>query len=110
MCYTIYLIHLPLLQILTGTVMWTGGFVGFYPGLLISVVVILPILFTVSVAFFLLIEKPCMNPKWPLQVGNWTAGWLVQMKSGGVKTRGQAQSAGRFSAGLTRGGSGAEKG
>jgi peptidoglycan/LPS O-acetylase OafA/YrhL len=92
MCYTIYLIHLPILQMLTGIVMRTSGFVSFYPGLLISGVVILPILFAVSVAFFLLIEKPCMNPKWPLRVGNWIAGWAVQMKSGEVATRGQPQS------------------
>jgi len=71
MCYTIYLIHLPILQILTVAVMRTSGFVSFVPGLLISGVVTLPILFAVSVAFFLLIEKPCMNPKWPLRVGNW---------------------------------------
>ncbi len=60
--------------------MRTSGFVSFMPGLLISAVVTLPILFAVSVAFFLLIEKPCMNPKWPLRVGNWIGGRAVQMK------------------------------
>lgn len=82
MCYTIYLIHLPILQVLTGSVMRTSGFVSFMPGLLVSAVFTLPILLAVSVAFFLLIEKPCMNPKWPLAVGNWIAGRAVQMKSG----------------------------
>jgi peptidoglycan/LPS O-acetylase OafA/YrhL len=82
MCYTIYLIHLPILQVLTRIVMRTSGFVSFIPGLLISIVVILPILFAVSIAFFLLIEKPCMNPKWPLRVGNWIAGWAVQVEAG----------------------------
>jgi peptidoglycan/LPS O-acetylase OafA/YrhL len=74
MCYTIYLIHLPILQVLTGIVMRTSGFVSFVPGVLISAVVTLPILSVVSVAFFLLIEKPCMNRNWPLRVGNWIAG------------------------------------
>ncbi len=82
MCYTIYLIHLPILQVITGIVMRTSYFVSFIPSLLISAVVSLPILFAVSVAFFLLIEKPCMNPKWPVQVGNWIAGRAVQIKSG----------------------------
>jgi peptidoglycan/LPS O-acetylase OafA/YrhL len=81
MCYTIYLIHLPILQVLTGIVMRTSGFVSFIPGLLISAVVTLPILLAVSVAFFLLVEKPCMNPKWPLRVGNWIAGWAVQIEA-----------------------------
>jgi peptidoglycan/LPS O-acetylase OafA/YrhL len=62
MCYTIYLIHLPILQVLTGLIMRTSGLVSFIPGLAISAVVISPVLFGVSVAFFLLIEKPCMNP------------------------------------------------
>ena len=74
MCYTIYLIHLPILQVLTGIVMRTTGFVGFVPGVIISAVVILPILLAVSVAFFLLIEKPCMNRNWPVRVGGWITG------------------------------------
>jgi peptidoglycan/LPS O-acetylase OafA/YrhL len=82
MCYTIYLIHLPILHVLTGIVIRTSGFVGFMPGLLISIVVSLPILFAVSVVFFLLIEKPCMNPKWPLWVGIWIGGRVVQMVQG----------------------------
>ena len=78
MCYTIYLIHLPILQVLTEIVMRKSGFDSFMPGLVVSSVVILPILFGVSVAFFWLIEKPCMNPNWPLRVGNWIAGrcWM----------------------------------
>jgi peptidoglycan/LPS O-acetylase OafA/YrhL len=94
MCYTIYLIHLPILQVLTGPVMRISGCVSFIPGLLISLVVTLPILFTVSVAFFLLIEKPCMNPMWPFRLGTWIAGWAVQMKAEGVATRGRSHSRG----------------
>jgi peptidoglycan/LPS O-acetylase OafA/YrhL len=82
MCYTIYLIHLPIFQLLTGIIMRTSGFVSFMPGLAVSAVVTLPILFAVSVAFFLLIEKPCIDPKWPVRVGNWIAGRTIQMKSG----------------------------
>jgi peptidoglycan/LPS O-acetylase OafA/YrhL len=89
MCYTIYLIHLPILQVLAGSVMRTSGFVRFVPGLLVSAVVTLPILLAVSVAFFLLIEKPCMNPKWPLRVGDWIAGRAVQIKSGSGATKGR---------------------
>jgi peptidoglycan/LPS O-acetylase OafA/YrhL len=77
MCYTIYLIHLPILETLTGIVMRTSGITSFIPGLLISVTFTLPILFAVSAAFFLLIEKPCMNPEWPLRAGNWIAGRAV---------------------------------
>jgi|SRR5579863_1029839 len=66
MCYTIYLIHLPILHVLTGIAMRTTGLVSFLPGLVLSMVTLLPILFVASVLFYLLIEKPCMNPKWPV--------------------------------------------
>jgi peptidoglycan/LPS O-acetylase OafA/YrhL len=79
MCYTIYLIHLPILQVLIVTVMRISGVVSFIPGLLISVVVVLPVLFIVSIAFFLLIEKPCMNPEWPLRAATWIGGRAVQV-------------------------------
>jgi peptidoglycan/LPS O-acetylase OafA/YrhL len=94
MCYTIYLIHLPILQVLTGLAMRTSGCISFMPGLIVSIIVTLPILFALSVAFFLLIEKPCMNPKWPLRFGDRIAGWAVQMGSGVVATRRRSQSPG----------------
>jgi peptidoglycan/LPS O-acetylase OafA/YrhL len=81
MCYTLYLIHLPIFQILTGIVMRTSGFTSFVPGVLINAVVTLPFLLAASVAFFLLIEKPCMNSKWPLLVVNSITSWVVHMKS-----------------------------
>jgi peptidoglycan/LPS O-acetylase OafA/YrhL len=71
MCYTIYLIHLPILEMLTGAVMRITGFGNFVPGVLVSAVVILPILFAASIAFFLAIEKPCMRPQWPHRVRGW---------------------------------------
>jgi peptidoglycan/LPS O-acetylase OafA/YrhL len=80
MCYTIYLIHLPILHVLTGFAMETTGFVSFTPGLLIGAAVTLPILFVGSVGFFLLIEKPCMNPAWPLRVRDWIGNHVVQVK------------------------------
>jgi peptidoglycan/LPS O-acetylase OafA/YrhL len=94
MCYTIYLIHLPILQVLTGIVMRTSGCISFVPGLIVSIIATLPILFTVSVTFFLLVEKPCMNPKWPLRFGHWIAGWIVDMGSVDVATRRRSQSPG----------------
>ena len=86
MCYTIYLIHLPMLQLLTGIAVRITGVDSLLLGLLVSAVLSLPILFAVSVAFFLLIEKPCMNPKWPYQVGNWVVGWATQIRSIGNAT------------------------
>jgi peptidoglycan/LPS O-acetylase OafA/YrhL len=76
MCYTIYLIHLPILHVLTGIAMRTTGLVSFMPGLILSMFTILPILFVASVLFYLLIEKPCMNPKWPMNLWQWSRGLI----------------------------------
>jgi peptidoglycan/LPS O-acetylase OafA/YrhL len=65
MCYTIYLIHNPLLgailsrtKALTPTSSWSINFLG-------QVVVATPVVLAVSSVLFLLIEKPCMRPDWP---------------------------------------------
>lgn len=80
MCYTIYLIHLPILHVLTGMVMRTTGLLSFIPGMIISAVVLIPILFVASVLFYLLVEKPCMNPSWPVNLWQWTKKHICQFK------------------------------
>ena len=68
MCYTIYLIHLPMAE-------GFGKLAGKFPvtnhyivNLLVQLPVFLVLLFAVSVVFFLAIEKPCMNKDWPKQL------------------------------------------
>jgi len=61
MCYTIYLIHLPLMELqmqLTGN--WTFTNI-FWVNLFIQVAIGLPIILGLSAGFFLLIEKPFMT-------------------------------------------------
>lgn len=65
MCYTIYLIHLPILHVLTGIIMKMTGMVTFMLGMLTGIVVLMPILLVASCLFYLSIERPCMNPNWP---------------------------------------------
>lgn len=68
MCYTIYLIHLPFLELfirLTRNWQFTNSFTINY---LIQAAICLPILLTVSIIFFLLIEKPCMDKEWPVKL------------------------------------------
>lgn len=65
MCYTIYLIHLPVIEFLiriTKSVQLTSLFsINFA----IQFIIIGPILLIISIMFFLLIEKPCMYRDWP---------------------------------------------
>lgn len=69
MCYSIYLIHWQLLVVVGlvfGPVLaknpLPGGFPVNYAVFFVGVMV--PV-FIFSVSYFLLIEKPCMNPRWP---------------------------------------------
>lgn len=68
MCYSIYLIHMPIMQVLCekiGNILKFDQFIFF---MMFQGVIIVPIIFLISAAYFLLIEKPCMNPAWPRQL------------------------------------------
>jgi peptidoglycan/LPS O-acetylase OafA/YrhL len=65
MCYTIYLYHwlaMSSLARLTRSFHLGSNFVVYF---LLQCVMILPFILLVSVAFYLLIERPCMNKDWP---------------------------------------------
>jgi len=68
MCYTIYLIHLPLIELFirfSKTIHVTDFFT---INFLIQLCLLTPILLTASIIFYLLIEKPCMHKDWPQQL------------------------------------------
>ncbi len=62
MCYSIYLIHYPIISFVADHVSPTTS-----PAIawIITVAIALPALLLVSLVFFLLIERPCMDPNWP---------------------------------------------
>jgi len=65
MCYTIYLIHLPLAEFLiriTKNIHITNYFT---VNLLVQLLIAIPIILTLSGIFFLLFEKPFMDKYWP---------------------------------------------
>jgi len=66
MCYSIYLLHLMILQVGVSFLFSEGYFGGSFLGnLLIYSLMFLPVILIVSAIFYLLLEKPCMNPNWP---------------------------------------------
>jgi len=65
MCYTIYLIHLPIeefLVVLTKKIHVTNYL---SVNLFIQLLIVIPIILTISSVFFLLFEKPFMDKDWP---------------------------------------------
>jgi peptidoglycan/LPS O-acetylase OafA/YrhL len=68
MCYSIYLLHTPLLAFAVGV---TGGLAGAAVGTLGTIVqaaILAPVVLAASIGFFLLVERPCMDPAWPRKV------------------------------------------
>jgi peptidoglycan/LPS O-acetylase OafA/YrhL len=67
MCYSIYLLHYPVLLILgTSARAWIPGT---EIGILVLILAGVPLVIGLSVAFFALIERPCMEPGWPARLG-----------------------------------------
>lgn len=70
MCYTIYLIHLPIIEALYPVTKGITLSQYFAPNLLIQFLVLGPVITALSIVYFLLIEKPCMNKDWPARLRN----------------------------------------
>ncbi len=71
MCYSIYLVHQPILSVMMKLLIKQSYF-GSYPlDLLFITTLCIPAILIGGGLFFLLIEKPCMNPQWPLQLSAW---------------------------------------
>jgi len=65
MCYTIYLLHLPMAELFERVVGHIGVTNHYVVNLIIQLPFYLLFVFGISVVFFLLVEKPCMNKDWP---------------------------------------------
>ena len=74
MCYTIYLIHLPLIEFFIRVTKNLAVTHIFTVNLLIQFALLTPVLLFFSVIYFLVIEKPCMYKDWPTRLRNYLAG------------------------------------
>lgn len=64
MCYTIYLIHLPLLEFQFNLTRKFITIENYYLNFLIQFLIALPLIIGISAIFFLIIEKPFMEKDW----------------------------------------------
>ncbi|WP_017732441.1 acyltransferase family protein [Nafulsella turpanensis] len=65
MCYTIYLIHLPLAELMFRLTHQITLGQAYLPNLLLQMAIFLPVVFAVSILVFFALEKPCMDKHWP---------------------------------------------
>ena len=71
MCYTLYLIHLPVLQVATILTSKVGVGLPYPVFVVLQAVLAFPITIGVGVTFYLLLEQPCMDPRWPNKLAAW---------------------------------------
>jgi peptidoglycan/LPS O-acetylase OafA/YrhL len=65
MCYSIYLIHMPILEVGANLTSKIGAGVPYPLYLLIQGGLLLTAVLAVSMCFYAMIERPCMNKNWP---------------------------------------------
>ncbi|HXD01600.1 MAG TPA: acyltransferase [Verrucomicrobiae bacterium] len=65
MCYSIYLIHYPLISTASRLLAKILPGMHYLPGLALLIVLWLPIVVGIAAVFFALIERPCMDHAWP---------------------------------------------
>jgi peptidoglycan/LPS O-acetylase OafA/YrhL len=74
MCYSIYLVHARVIALVIHGALAKLPLFGTFVADYVTVFSIsVPLVLIVSTVFFLLIEKPCMQPDWPRQLMNWIA-------------------------------------
>jgi len=64
MCYSIYLIHYPLISFVGGKLLAKFPISGLLPQFIVYCLIIIPIIFVCSVGFYLLFERPFMDKNW----------------------------------------------
>jgi peptidoglycan/LPS O-acetylase OafA/YrhL len=70
MCYSMYLLHNLLLNHTLGATQNMAPFEGYLPNILLQASIMFPVIVAVAGAFFVLIERPCMDRNWPAKL--WT--------------------------------------
>lgn len=68
MCYSIYLIHLPLLEFASGYTVRIGEGLPYYAFYTLQLALLLAVVMPVSVVFYALVERPCMRSDWPARL------------------------------------------
>ena len=71
MCYTLYLIHLPVMELAVKLTSRLGLGMPYICYYLVQAALIIPAVYVVAGILYLLVEQPCMRPQWPLELWNY---------------------------------------
>jgi peptidoglycan/LPS O-acetylase OafA/YrhL len=79
MCYTIYLWHVFVMALVLKATIRLPLRSDFLLSMVVQAALILPAIFFFSVAMFLAVEKPCMEPNWPAKLSKFLRGTLLRL-------------------------------
>ena len=65
MCYSIYLIHFPLLLLFSKATKHLAFFDSYYVNYFLQFLILIPLVLTISAVYFKLFEQPFMDKNWP---------------------------------------------
>ena len=82
MCYTIYLFHYPVIAAAYRVTQHVQFVRTFWINTVLQYALVAPAILFVSGAFYLALEKPCMNPNWPRQLVAWLRQLLARNELG----------------------------
>lgn len=68
MCYSIYLLHYPLISAIGRRTIRIAANDGLALHVLVQAAIVLPLLLVISILFFVTVERPCMQKDWPQRV------------------------------------------
>ena len=68
MCYSLYLVHMLVMEAFFPLTRHAMIFESAWCNVLTQVVLLLPIIVAVGVGYYVAIERPCMNPRWPREL------------------------------------------
>jgi peptidoglycan/LPS O-acetylase OafA/YrhL len=92
MCYTIYLIHLPCIELLVKMTTHFRVALPYGAYLLLQTLIVLPVVLFIACICFVLVERPCMNKNWPADllellksiIARLFPKWLAKVRPGSV--------------------------
>lgn len=68
MCYSIYLLHFAIISFVGMKIFYLKASGSYFFNVFVQIIIQLPIVLLISSIYYLLIERPCMDPKWPHKV------------------------------------------
>jgi peptidoglycan/LPS O-acetylase OafA/YrhL len=71
MTYSIYLVHTPVVELLGRRTSGLFSFGYSTTTILAEAVLLAPAVLAAGLAFYLAVERPCMNPRWPADLWRW---------------------------------------